>query len=314
MTLPSSNEIAREIKPGMYILADYTPYDDPVEKKRQLFFVQSISKSSKENSEKIVAPHVSTILSNLLCPYFTASSATDFASSLTSKILDNQGFNIHSEINAAYDYRPENHAPRNVRDLLFSRVDQSFVSLYGGEAEINNYDVWMHTRRGADRGVVAYYGKNIEKFSYVRNTHDFFTSIYPYYESGTDFVELPEKLIYVPSSSFLMEGYRTEKVDLSSYFDDKPTEAQLREKANIWLDVNSSLDPAEQIDLSFSDPEIETRIGDDIHVVCEPMGIEERMRIIKTVFDCKENRYVNLTLGKRVPDLPGTLIKMIEGV
>lgn len=314
LVVPLSDFYRNQIEIGSKILADYTPYEkDPISKRRQTFYVSAMSIDNRGESIKVTAPHVSTLLRDYYCSNFSATNDTDFANKISLRSSRGNPFTIHSDINKSYTYQQKKKKPRNIRDVLFSRNEPSFLTTYGGEAEINSYDIFFHPRRGAKRGVRAIYGKNLEKISFKNSSSTCITSIYPFYESSDGYLELPEKTIVVPGLPPFHALDSEKIVDFTSYFDEKPTESQLRNEATRWARENINTYESKQIDLAFADPEIETRIGDDIEVRWSDANVLSELRIIKTVYDCRENRYTDLILGHRVPDLPGTILKLSKG-
>ena len=313
--VPTGSEFASEIIPGKYLETFTMPYNAITGRHdlyKQRFVVESVKADEASGIERIKANHVSSYLQNYMVSSFKAFNAYGFMGQMASFIQDNPGYIFETTINFNLHYEPKDHKPRNARDLLFSRTEPSFTSIYGGEASFNNFGLTMVPRIGEDRHFIAKYGSNIEKIKISKNCHDFFTSIYPFFENNEGYVELPEKLIYNTNASYIMEGFRTIPLDLTADFDAKPTAAALKSKAQEWLTRNGDIDTAEEISLTLSGDNSKVNLGDDITVYFPPLNLSINRRVIQTEYDVKTDKYSSIVVGRKVPDLPGTLIKLIK--
>ena len=122
--------------------------------------------------------------------------------------------------------------PRSVRNILGSD-DNGCISLFGGEIEFDLYDVILHEHRGMDRGVCLEYGKNITDLTQEENISEMYTSLYPYYfveDDGLQYLDDgPIKFITNPARE------KTLTVDLTSSFDEMPTQSKLKEEGEKYI-------------------------------------------------------------------------------
>ena len=119
----------------------------------------------------------------------------------------------------------------------------SFLDLWGGGYEWDNWLVYQHQRRGQNTGVVIEYGKNLTNLEHDGDNTDVYTDILPYAvqtdEGGTETViTLPEVLIPITNSELVQR--KTIIKDFSDAFDFGAaiTPDALRAKANSYLSSN----------------------------------------------------------------------------
>ena len=117
--------------------------------------------------------------------------------------------------------------------------DGSMLDTYGGEYEWDMYTALLHGYRGADHGIKIVYGKNLIDFKMERSNENMITDFCPYWkhsEDGTLF-ELSEKVVTIEHDG---SYEKISVLDCTSHFEEKPTEAQLRNYVKQYL-KNTSL-------------------------------------------------------------------------
>ena len=143
-------------------------------------------------------------------------------------------------------------APATIRSRL-GGVEGSILDQFGGEYEWNNFQVKLHKNRGlVNPAVTLRYGKNIIDFNQEENIENTVTGIVPFWtdSEGGDIVTLTEKIVEVPNaSSFPVK--KTIPYDFSQSFEEKPTEAQLRARAQAYINTSDIGVPKVSIKLSF---------------------------------------------------------------
>jgi phage minor structural protein len=140
-------------------------------------------------------------------------------------------------------------APATVRGCL-GGMDGSMLDTYGGEYEWDMYTALLHGHRGADHGVKIVYGKNLIDFKMERSIENMITGVHPYWkhsEVGTLF-ELPEKVMTVEHDSTYE---KISVLDCTSQFEERPTEAQLRNYVRQYLKNTSLTEPDIDIKIDF---------------------------------------------------------------
>ena len=197
-------------------------------------------------------------------------------------------------------------SPATVRGCL-GGMDGSMLDTYGGEYEWDMYTAMLHGHRGADHGVKIVYGKNLIDFKMERSIENMITGVHPYWkhsEDGTLF-ELPEKVVTI-------EGERTyEKIsvlDCTSQFQERPTEAQLRNYVNSYLRNTSLTEPDIDIKIDFAQlwqtpgyadiAEAErVSLCDTVHVYISKLGLEVSCKVTETEYDVLLERYKSIVLS-----------------
>jgi len=69
--------------------------------------------------------------------------------------------------------------PTSTKSLI-GGSDNSFLSLFGGELEYNNYEITIHKKRGQNRGVTIRYGKNLTDINQEEQFSNMYTGVYTY--------------------------------------------------------------------------------------------------------------------------------------
>lgn len=125
----------------------------------------------------------------------------------------------------------------------------SLLDVYGGEFEFDKWSVYLHGRRGMDRGVTIAYGKNLTSYQQEQNNAAVYTGVYPYWANEETTVTLPERVIYAAGS---YDFERILALDLTSYFTEEPTEEALRARAEVYMSANNIGVPAVSWRISFA--------------------------------------------------------------
>lgn len=170
------------------------------------------------------------------------------------------------------------------------------------------------------------YGKNLTDVKQDESIENTITGVYPYWkDSDGNIVELPEKTVSAESA----KNYpfrRTVPMDFSSDFADKPTIAQLKQRAEKYISDNNIGIPKVNITVSFQ-PLWQTeeyknvaaleRIGlcDTVTVEYEKLGVSAKAKVNKTVYDVLKDKYSSIELGEARSNLSDKIInqeKQIE--
>ena len=198
--------------------------------------------------------------------------------------------------------------PTTMRSLLGG--DGSILDLFGGEYEFDIYDVKLWSSRGQDRGVTIRYGKNLTSIKQDENCSNVYTGVRPYWFKEVDgedvLVTLPEKIVNV-SGTF--DFVRILPLDLSSEFDEAPTEEELRYAATLYIAYNNIGVPEVSLEVSFiqlsdsneySDLKLLERVQlcDYIRVYFPKLGVTSASaQCVKTVYNVLTQRYDSIELG-----------------
>ena len=210
--------------------------------------------------------------------------------------------------------------PQSVRACL-GGVAGSFLDLWGGEYEWDNWLVWQHQRRGQNTGVVIEYGKNLTELEHDGDNTEVYTDMLPYAvqtdESGNEtVVTLPEVLLTIADSELLQR--KTLIKDFSEFFDfgAEITADALRAKASSYIAANPLGVTAPTLTVAFEplwkQPEYaavleRVSLCDTVTIRHSVLGITAKAKVIKTVYDTLSEKYVSITLGSAKANLINTV-------
>lgn len=295
------------------IMAQPADDEDP-----QPFRIYKISKPLK-GVVTINAQHVSYQACFIPVMPFEANSAADALSGLINNSIEGCPFTTYTDVATAGEYKQE--FPSSMRARIGGE-EGSILEVFGGELKWDFYQINLLQNRGANRNVSLRYGKNVIDLKQEENIEETITGIVPYYSTGGDdneVVTLPEKV--VNSGYYLNYPYpRTIAVDLSGEFEETPTEADLRSKAQEYIAKNHIGVPVVSIDVSFVAlwqtkeyasiaPLERVKLGDTVGVYFDKLGISTTAKVSKTEYDVLNDRYKSITIGDQKDTLANTLFK-----
>ena len=198
--------------------------------------------------------------------------------------------------------------PRSVKAFL--GTDDGLLSLFGGEWEFDRYNAILHKQRGQNRGVSIEYGKNLTDVTQDEACSEMYTAVYPYYYQEDDGLQrLDDDVIKI-----LDTEYKNVCVlDLSSEFDEMPTQDQLREKAQEYINDNKLGEPKVSLKVSFiKNPEViealhDVRLGDTVSVKFIKIGVDTTSRCISYEFNVLTEQYNSIELGEPIKTIVDTM-------
>lgn len=189
----------------------------------------------------------------------------------------------------------------------------SLLDVYGGEYEFDEWAVRLLTRRGADRGVSVRYGKNLTDLTQDASCANCYTGAVPYWRgNGITVTAAP---VYAEGDF----GYtRLMPLDLSSSFEQQPTQAQLQAAAASYVKRNRIGVPAVSWDVKlallaqssgYEDVAFLEQIylGDTVGVYFHRLGVDAKARVNKIVWDCLLERYDSVALGSVKANIAATI-------
>lgn len=266
----------------------------------------------------IEAEHISYQLSMIPTMPFTAETAVTALQGLKANAAEPCPFFFYTDKQTQATYTQEQ--PASIRSRL-GGVSGSVLDVYGGEYEFDNYDVHLWANRGSDKGVTIRYGKNLTDLKQEENIQNVVTGVVPFYANEETLVTLPEKVIESEYVS-LYPYPRTVILDLSSeWTDEVPTEEQLRQRAQKYIDDNDIGIPKVSIDVSFIAlwqteeykniaPLERVSLCDTITVKFEKLGIEAKAKVISTEYDVLRERYTKIEVGDAKSTLATTIVNI----
>lgn len=189
----------------------------------------------------------------------------------------------------------------------------SLLDVYGGEYEFDGWAVRLLTRCGADRGVAVRYGKNLTDLTQDSNCANCYTGVVPYWKDNETTVMAPP--VYAKGDF----GYtRLMPLDLSSDFEEQPTEAELQAAGAAYVKRNQIGVPAVSWEVKlallaqasgYEDVAHLEQIylGDTVGVHFARLGVDAKARVNKIVWDCLLERYDSVALGSVKATIAATI-------
>lgn len=299
MTYPVSGIHFEDITEGKIILAQ--PHDGGL---TEPFIIYRIEKPINGICT-IKGEHISYRLCDIVAMPFTAGTIQEAFGLIPSKSATSNPFNFTTDIVSSVGYTLDH--PMSVRGMLGGESG-SILDTYGqGDYEFSRFDVTLHSERGADNGVTLRYGKNITDLKNVIDMSNVYTGIVPYWTDGENTVVLPEKVILSEHSGDY-PFYIIKPVDFSSDYEEQPTEAQLRDRAQRYITNNEGWKIRNNITVSFVAlwdteeykeiaPLERVNLCDTVHVKYSPLGVDFSTKVVKTDYNVLLERYNSITLG-----------------
>lgn len=315
MTYPRSGRHWGELKKHRLIFAKPDPYRGP-----QAFQIYKMQ-NSIGGKTKIYAEHISYRLSKIPVAPFTAANCVLALQGLKTNAVEPCPFNFSTDKDISTPY--EQTIPATIRQRLGGDSD-SMLERYKGEYEFDNFNVFLWTNRGSDRGVTIRYGKNMTNFEQEESIEETYTGIYPYWTGkiGENHdipltIELPEKVLYSENAD-LYPMHLTIPVDFSDKFDDPPEEADLRAAALTYISNNNIGVPRVSMDVEFIGlrqteeyknvaPLERVSLCDKVTVIFEQYNVSAKAEVVKTVYDVLKDRYEVIEIGEPKSNLGGTI-------
>ena len=270
---------------------------------------------------KVYAQHISYQLSYIPVMPFTitasGSACNQTLQALKSNSVGTNPFTFWTDVTTVASYQQS--VPASLKSRL-GGVEGSVLDQFGGEYEWDNYTVKFHKNRGLTTPAVSLrYGKNITDLTQEENIENTITGIVPFWASseGATTVTLPERVIE-SSTAANYPFKRTVPMDFSQAFQEQPTQAQLRAKAQAYVNQSGVGIPKVSIKLSFvslADTEEYKSVAalqavnlcDNINVYFEKLGISTTAKIVKTVYDVLLEKYDSLEIGSLKSTLASTI-------
>ena len=281
----------------------------------QLFRVYSISKPMS-GIVTVSAEHISYDLSGIPVKPFSAESVSLALADLKNNAVVDCPFDFWTDKDTSGTFSVS--VPSSIRSRL-GGVAGSILDVYGGEYEFDNYTVKLHNNRGMNRGVSIRYGKNLTDIKQEQNCASVATGIYPYWAGDVDgntvLVELPEKIVEA-TGTYNFVKIRT--VDFTESFESKPTEEELRSKAESYVKSNNIGIPNVSLTVSFAQLDQtdeykhlklleQVLLFDTVNVEFPALGVSATAKAIKIIYDSLSERVKSITLGSAKANISDTI-------
>ena len=198
--------------------------------------------------------------------------------------------------------------PRSVRAFL--GTEEGLLSLFGGEWEFNRYNATLYKQRGQNRGVSIEYGKNLTDVTQDEKCSEMYTAVYPYYYQEDDGLQrLDDDVVKILDSPYK----NVYVLDLTSEFEEMPTQDQLRTKTQEYIKENKLGEPTVSLKVSFiKNPEVieslhDVRLGDTVGVKFIKIGVDTTSRCISYEFNVLTEQYNSIELGEPTKTIVDTM-------
>lgn len=202
--------------------------------------------------------------------------------------------------------------PQTIKEIL-QGTEGSFLDIFGGEFEWDNYTIKFHKKRGIERSYNIYYGSNLTDLTQDVNNQDDYNAIFPYiYKQANDdsqITMLPERYLTNDKFKGVYPYIRVKPVDLSDKFKNatEVSVEMLRQAGQEYIEANNIGEPNVSIDVSFVnfadtteygfDSKKDVSMGDTVKVVYKKLGVDALAEVTGTVWDGLLNRYKSIHLG-----------------
>ena len=266
------------------------------------------------------AQHISYDLSGLIASPFEADSVLDAFIKMKEASVTDCPFDFWTDKTTLAQMKTT--LPSSMRSLL-GGVRGSFLDIYGGEYEFDRFSVKLWSERGANRGVSIRYGKNLTDLNQEENCSNVYTGVYPFwYDEEEGLVELSEKYIEAEGNYDYVRIY---PLDLGEYFSERPTETEMRTKAESYMKDNKIGIPKVALEVSFvllsQSKEYENisvlenvHLCDTVNVQFEKLGVTGTAKCIKTVYNVLTDKYIKIGLGDAKSNLSTSIAEQDDSI
>lgn len=308
MQYPDTGVHFDEITDRCIIYAIPSPYRAP-----QPFRIYRITRPM-DGIIMVYAQHITYDLSGVPLNPFTAINAPDALSKLNLNAAVDSPFIFWTDKSTVASFAVS--TPSSTRSVL-GGSSGSILDVYGGEYEWDGFTVRLYGHRGYDNGVVISYGKNLTDIEQDRNISNVATGIYPYWTNAEGaLVTCDPKIVNAPGT---YDFTRVVPVDFSNDFETQPTPAQLRARAEKYVEDNKIGIPKTSITASFVQleqfPEYEDLallekcdLCDTVTIRYPQLGVEAKAEIVKIETDVLLERYNSVEIGDVRTNIADTIV------
>lgn len=216
-------------------------------------------------------------------------------------------------------------------------LEGSMLDVFGGEFYFDNFKISLLNRRGSDTGIAIRYGSNISSYQQDSDISTVYTDLLPYAVlpiveySGIDGDKsiIGENTLYsgsIPIVDSVLTYQRALPYDFTEKFtgqhdhfhrsnnaitNEATLLAKLREEANKYLQGNNAALADHSVSITVDivaalNTLRNCHLCDTVKVCFEPLGFTTNAKIVKTEYDCLNERYTKIELGtikKNISDL-----------
>ena len=317
-----------------------TSHDE--QKDLQPFVIYQIAKPM-DGVVTVNAHHVSYALSSVILQPFTATSTTDALEKIPRMSITENPFTYWTDKTGGGSFKLE--IPKSCKSVLGGESGSLLDSFGGGEYEFDKWNVKLYQNRGSNNGVTIRYGKNLADILHTTNILDLYNAVVPYWTDSESTVVYGG--VVLGSGGIHKTAYWTDEdntrmtdengvefeftytsqsvvaLDLSSYFENKPTVEQLETQALSYLNSNTPWIPKVNINVDFVAlwqteeykdiaPLERVQLCDTVGVYYPELGVNATAKVIKVVWDALLERYESVELGDAKTSFADSVISQTQ--
>ena len=297
MTYPQGGVNFESLAVQNIIVAKPNTHDDP-----QPFRIYSISRPL-DGVCTINARHVCYDLSGaIVIPPVTATSALQALQGMAAVADGAARFTFSSDNATQATFSLT--TPASFRSMM-GGTRGSVLDTFGGEYHYDKFNVANEASRGADRGFVIRYGKNLIDINQEEACSNVYSGVMALWTSENASVHGN-----IVPTGITLDYPKNLLVDLSQDFQTQPTTEQLDEAAQAYIDAHEMTAPKVSITLSFAQVDFAERVTlcDTVSVYFELLGVDAKAKVIRTVYDSILERYITLEIGSVRNSLADTIV------
>lgn len=314
LVYPSSGELAEEIQPERIVYVKTNDTDDP-----QPMRIVTVTKE-QDNTMSIYAQHVSYQLNGVVVLPFSASGIQDVLSKLASYAPE---FTFSSSNDSDAQFTVS--TPTSLRSLL-GGTEGSLLDVYGGEYHFDGWNITFDRARGANRGALIAYGKNLTDLSAENDLSDAVTGVLPYYqdqEGNLTTLDAPITMEHSLSYERITPLNCSSEIEVEEGASQGAIREALTAYGEAWL-KNQTAAAVDSVTLSF---ESLYQAGEDatkaleIIALCDPVTIWDKRynlkltaKCITAEYDGLGEKYTSLEIGQTKSSFSSTLQSQVQGV
>lgn len=291
----------------------------PTPQGEQPFRVSNVQKTKNKLTTK--ALHVFFDSRNYLIAdsYVVEKACNDALDHLNAATEPESPFLTISDITTASSFRC-------VRKSLYEAIQTVLEpERWGGHLDIDGWTIGIRNEIGKDNGVEIRYAKNLKDITVDENWDNVVTQLMPV---GKDGLLLPEKYVtsttqydipYTKTVSFdqdeiVQDDFKNEAGELDETAYEQALINNLRQQAQSYVDTYCY--PLVNYTLKANVEKL-TNIGDMVHVIDERLGLTIQTNVISYVYDCIQERYVELEFGnfkRTLGNFESNIIDKTQGI
>lgn len=172
MEYPYNGVLYDQLKIDRIIFAPPNPYDES-----QPFRIYSISKPIK-GYVTVKAQHISYDLNGIPCKPINAGSLRDACDKIQNGSLIEHNFKFYTDKSESKTFKTTGYY--NMRALLMGD-ENSLLGKFDLEVKFDKYNIYLLSRRGADKGATISYAKNLKDITHDINYEKLYNGVYPFY-------------------------------------------------------------------------------------------------------------------------------------